>query len=839
MFILEESQLLEDTIKDPEILELYKVLRQQESQNERSPYIDKILASEKCVGLIDLLLRLSKTNGTPVEEPADESIKFTHEQRDLLIQCGQQDTASLALIVSATLLELFVIDNFIGPTSDDNLKQSYDNLPSIFQDLSQRIDFRSLSRDGSEVYHKVTNPWLLRVAQLCWICLNSLGCSRRLLELEFLVWKHRCLTINLMILLEPAETLMNELRRVQEFIFDHHILNEKDNNTQLTRFNIVALCCELGQSALLRDGVTFCRKFFDYACELSGITIEHTGILGKRTRFQHNNIPQLVVKISRKEVSEYSDLTVDDNSTLPNDIKLEDDTLLPDVAFVDDDENIISGIRRPDSGIAEQLLMLTKLDMFLKSDVMEESLKDEWALAYLSSIVKTATIWSVKYKALALRSLVEKKHTRRTDRALLQLEELAKTVEKCDELHHKRKLSFYSVLPPSSWQMQRLLGDTSVELGLFKSGLDLYLKIEYWEGIIKCYSALGQTVKAQQVIQQELKKKETPYLYCLLGDAMDSTEYYVKSWELSKGKFARAKKSIGTYYYVRKDFNKAIESYEQALAVNPSNVSVLSLLAYSCLTVENYERAAECYRNLTYFDDTNFLAWNNLSKAYIKTNQKERAWRTLREALKCNYDEWKIWENFMVVSIEIGALDDVIEAWHRILDLKSSHKDDQILNNLTNSLIGRPSSKADHSYMKLLAEALKLVARLNSTSDCSPRLWICYFKLLIKEFALLKHKSEQPGGGALNNFDIDSRISKITNALQRSNPTSLTADKEWYHCPKKISRVLECYSELADYYLFALDVLGPRPELWRQWKYFKLSVINVMKTLEKRGYECN
>lgn len=843
MFILEESQLLEDTIKNPTVRDLYKTLRLNESSNSRCPFIE-VLDTKESILLIDTFLNHCDRNGYTVSNSDNEKFeKLSPAERDefckkLNLEIG--DVASLSLVMAAALTQLFVIDNFVGPTNANVTEKEYQNLPTNLKALSERIDYKSLAQDGSEVYHRVVNPWTLRLSQLLWTFLGSLGCSRKLLELEFLIWKHRHLTIHLMTLLEPSETFLSDLRKVQDFIFDHHIINDtKENKTQLVRFNIVELCCELIQSALLRDGITSCRKIMEYVSELSGFAIEHTGVLGKRTKFQHNDIPQLVVKVTKKDRDENKSRygpTEDLNpQELPKDITLDDDTLLPDITFVNEGRHNLIDEQSLDA--EAQLLMLTQLDYILKTEVMEESLKDEWTLAYLRSITKSATIWVLKYKALAHRSVVERKHMRKMDRALLQMEELIKTVES-NSLEHKRMKSFYSILPLSSWQVQRALGDMSCDLGLLKNALNIFLKIEFWEGIIKCYCVLGQTVKAEKVIRQELEKHETPYLYCLLGDATENIEYYEKSWLLSKGRFARAKKSIGTHYYVRKEYDKAIENYELALSASPSNVSILSLLAYSCLITERYEKAAECYRNLTYIDDTSFLAWNNLSKVYIKLNQKERAWRTLREAIKCNYEEWKIWENFMVVSIEIGALDDVITAWHRIIDIRSSHKDDQILSKLTWALTKRPTDKIDNDYVKLLGEAIKLVARLIATSDCSPRLWICQFKLLVKEFGI-SMRAEQTGDKKLSKMDIDSRVGKITNALQRATPTSLIADTNWMHEPNKIDRILKSFDELIDCYLYALETMGPRPELWRQWKYTRLTLQNVMKTLENRGYMIN
>lgn len=54
-----------------------------------------------------------------------------------------------------------------------------------------------------------------------------------------------------------------------------------------------------------------------------------------------------------------------------------------------------------------------------------------------------------------------------------------------------------------------------------------------------------------------------------------------------------------------------------------------------------------------------FEAWNNLAKAYIKLGQKDRAWRALQEAVKCNYDNWKVWDNLMAVSTDCADFHEV------------------------------------------------------------------------------------------------------------------------------------------------------------------------------------
>lgn len=828
MYCLEESQLLEDTIVDKDLCKLYNLLRLNEASNDPELYINQILLSNKGLELTKILLEL---HAIQLASQSSDKFKYPPEQVDaLLVKLGlktKDDLAALALVLSATFVQLFVVYNFVNTASEP----SHSSLPQHLIQFSQNIDHKSLAVDGFEVHHMISECWLLKLAQLSWNFLESTGNRRKMLDLEFLVWKHRYLTVHLMLFLEPAESIQNEIKKLQEFIFDHHIINDaRENTTQLSRFNIVELCCELIQSCLHRGGLTFCHKFYDYASETSGISIEHTGALGKRTRFQQKDLSQLVIKVSTTNAKEHESqqLTPEEMADLPLDVKLDDDTLLPDISFApggDVDET-------SEPNIGAQLLMLADLEILLKTEAMEESLRDEYALAFLRTLSRSASVWSLKHKVLVLRSQVERKHMRKMDRALRQMEELIKIEKSVGS--RSRLRCFYSTLPLSQWQVHRSLGDMSCDLGLFKNALSIYQKIEYWDGIIKCHCALHQSSKAESIIRQELTKNETSYLYCLLGDVTDNIEYYEKSWALSKSRFARAKKSIGTYYYVRKQYPEAIEHYEQALKASPSNIGILSLLAYCCLALERYERAAECYRNITYEDDGNFLAWNNLSKAYLKMDQKERAWRTLREAIKCNYEEWKIWENFMVVSADLNAFDDVIIAWHRLIDIKSSHKDDQILNRLTYWLTSVPSSQVNSEYNRLLKDALKLIGRLQSTSDCSPRFWICYYKLLIKEFDLTQHEFKQEDR-VMSKLELDSRVSKIINALQRATPTTLLNDNDWVQA-EKANHVVDLFNELVECYQFAFEVLGPQEKIWRQWKYLKLTMTNCLKLLEIKGY---
>lgn len=368
--------------------------------------------------------------------------------------------------------------------------------------------------------------------------------------------------------------------------------------------------------------------------------------------------------------------------------------------------------------------------------------------------------WSIRIAALLSNITFESSHKRTVERSLRQCEQIFKLLTAADNaknfhryfrfrIEQKKNCSlmnyfsyirlsfaYVSFIRPR-WYVKCLLADLMVSLGLIKSALDLYLQIEKWHSVIECYNTLElnhkvcsfilarlryrrcflyyqndffNSFQAAEIIRNELNKKETVELYCLLGDATDDKSYYEKAWELSNHRSGRAHRHLGCYYFAKKQYEEAIPYLEHSLVINSLQENVWARLGYAALSLERWELAAKAYRQYTNIEPNGYESWNNLAKAYLNLGDKSRAHKILHEALRCNFDNWKVWENFLIVSIDTGNFEDVLNAHHRLGELKEKYLDKEILGIVVKAIHenlfdadGRPAERLTVKAQNLLA----------------------------------------------------------------------------------------------------------------------------------------
>lgn len=654
-----------------------------------------------------------------------------------------------------------------------------------------------------------------------------MGFENDIEKMHLLVWSLRCAIIHQISLKCVTSSLYEEISQYTE-----QIVRLLEQDGQLEKFNKplrMDLLNEIVNTLLWYGDIEKCRRHFAELQELAEVKFQLTGCMGVRTRFQEKALPQLMVSVDRADQDRPDEPPGNSHSKvdLPKNEPLEDDTMLPDVQFVADSGD--TSIGRVELSHLEQCLLLTSIKYSYRFGSSSDQLLREELLAYIGFLLAHSTVWPVQFVLLELRSMFEKSKRRQVERSMKQIETLTNCVRECKcrlrpEQVLRRIESFYSTLPSPFWTVERHLADLLASLGVFKSALDYYIRLQSWDDVILCYRQIGRPDKAEEIVRQKLKQdgQNQPDMLCLLGELTGDICHYEQSWQVSQHKYARAPKMLGLHYFRVKDYGKALECFRKSIEANSIQTDVWYRVGFICLEKQDWKQAAEAYRRVLQFDSESYEAWNNLSKAYIHAGDHRRAWFTLQEAIKCNFDEWKIWENYLLICASVAAYSDMIQAWNRLIDLKEKYTDDQLAHVLASAVIGDVPDVEKVPSGRLLARTVSLFARITSTSKASFTVWRLYARLL------LANRENEP--------------SKITRCLQRCQRELLSDG--WTNGVDSSLRVLQGALDLcADYLDCGQRFAEQRRPLFSSLRLWLQSVLSgaaqAKKNLELTNNEPN
>ncbi|KAI2796359.1 Tetratricopeptide repeat domain 27 [Blomia tropicalis] len=668
-------------------------------------------------------------------------------------------------------LQLYVVDNFLCfiETNDE------------FKDCLQFVEKLSTNPNiNSFNLNIVRSSVLLRFSR--YILKSLVNSENDSLDLfHCLVWSTRCCIVHQMSLKMKSDLLFDEYMRYVNQIVPY-IEEDKSQFTRQFKLNIVL---EIINSILFYGDTELAKKYFSMAQQLSHLEMNFIGRLGKRTMYQEKPVSQLMVKINKKRFESTDQEEEIFKVNLPKYEKLEDDTLLQDVKFEISDDGLDDDVQVR-LNESEQCFLMTTIEYTYRMGASNDNLLRDQLSASISFLLERTTVWSIAFALLEKRSYFERSSRRRIERSMKQLETLTNTVR--TEYDKKflvnevrgRIRHFYSILSSPFWHVEKLLADLLVSLGVVKSALDVYLRLELWNEVVGCYRQLKRPDKAEEIVRNLLERDgdNQPNLHCILGEITGDIECYHHALKLTNQKYAPATKMLGMHYFALREFDKALDYYQQSVATNSSQPDLWFRIGYIGLIEENWELAANAYRQVLQFEENSFEAWNNLSKAYIKLGDKPRAMRTLQEAIKCNFENWKIWDNYIAVAIDVGAFNEAIEAWNRLIDFKNGNVDDNIITILVEAVVGNILDCDGEPSGRCLPKLLKLFGRVTATSDGSAIFWRKYARLMI-------HNREKES-------------SRITQCLQKCHRKMIANEKcdlEYY------SKLVKHLIELVDEYM--------------------------------------
>lgn len=374
-----------------------------------------------------------------------------------------------------------------------------------------------------------------------------------------------------------------------------------------------------------------------------------------------------------------------------------------------------------------------------------DELQAEEIQPFVDMILSQKNTYTVRAVALLYRCKLEAKNRRTIERCLLQTEEVINSFKKESPPYLYRVPDVFGAGLIPIWKVESQYADLLLNIGLVKNSLDIYLKLKLWEEVIVCYTILQLKHKAAEIIKEQLDANPTVKLWCLLGtnfkifnkgfylcninvtgDATDDPNCYETAWEMSKKRSYRAQRHWGQYLFERKKYEECIPHFEKSVSINPLQPNIWFRLGFAALQTENWQTSATAFRRYTTLEPEGFEAWNNLAQAYIKLGNKRSAHQAILEALKCNFENWKVWENLLVVSCDISNFTDVIRAYHKLLDLKGKYLNVEVLSVLVFGVLNEMLDVEGKSSTQYLKKTRELLGRITSVHTGEGYVWELY-----------------------------------------------------------------------------------------------------------------
>jgi len=620
--------------------------------------------------------------------------------------------------------------------------------PEFCKELSKAI-IASLSIDGETAYHLTPNVLLLAFGK---VVLNS-SVLKKGFEPETLPWwRARVNFLHQRILSEATATLHNIIYEDIEKLLDR--ISSQDSDLR-AKFLI--------EKALIDTYFNYDSKALnglEEAASITGLEYAITGVLGKRTKFQQTDTSQLVV------LARSADVGSSKATAKPKTLDLNDDTILEAISFtpkstkVQVESALSAELASLDPGNQPQLQPLDAAILLLITETIKntnpaDGITREEMLPYAERVLQHSVNWEIYTLGLLIRSRIEGYKSRTVERGLLQLQAVVDQViadtagtdisydsnnavstflpkSKEDEVApiKERLLYIHQLSVPTRWELEAELASRWISLGGIRTALEIYERLEMWAEVALCWAATEKEDKARKVIRDQLfhplesgddsrdNRKEiepippnAPRLWCILGDIDQDPNHYERAWEVSKGRYARAKRSLGRHYFSQGEHQKSAEAYMESLKQNPLNGPSWFALGCCWLELENWEGAVEAFSRTVSLDEADAEAWSNLATALLrrktelpaqgewrnsdldqdrqdektnyengvegqmvvdKENNKRSALRALKRASSLKNDSWRLWENLLLISASVSppAYSDVVIALRRIIEIR-------------------------------------------------------------------------------------------------------------------------------------------------------------------------
>ncbi|KAJ7439855.1 hypothetical protein FB451DRAFT_1355616 [Mycena latifolia] len=600
-----------------------------------------------------------------------------------------------------------MILNWTGPDLDFKV---LDLLQITSSDVTEeglnRRAVSELAYGGEPAYHLTQFAVLLRLAQLL---LD--GSHEHCPSAAW--WKLRIALVHQQILDEPAVLPPTIISVLEPLVLAYTSDPELSGRLELEQG---LLHHQVAQDKLAAE-------YFIKAARATGMEYELTGALGKRTKFQQNELSQLVLLAE-------SQLKIDESPI--------DSTIHILLSCGPLRLSHLDPAGQPALHPLDQSILLA-MCLNVKNTSPVHGLTAEQMAPYVARVITHPRNWSVHTMALLLRARLESTRTRTVERATLQLQALIEQMPTADAPVTERLLYAHALPLPSKWEMERELATRFLSLGAVRSALDIFERLEMWEEAVKCWQAMerrdmgiaivrdlleGRKAEADVVLARgkagttdarrvSMDVAREAKLWCLLGDLEpeNAVAHYERAWDVSGQTAGRAMRSLGGYYFARAEFPTAIACLKKAVAINPLLSRSWFILGCTCMRAEDWGEAKAAFSRCVAIDEEDGESWSNLASMYMRVGTDNKmieesgsaavpfenkllAYRALKQGLRSAYENWRMWYNYMIISMEVGELAEACRALGRVIETRGAEAiDEDVVERLVNAVTRGPTAE--------------------------------------------------------------------------------------------------------------------------------------------------
>lgn len=141
----------------------------------------------------------------------------------------------------------------------------------------------------------------------------------------------------------------------------------------------------------------------------------------------------------------------------------------------------------------------------------------------------------------------------------------------------------------------------------------------------------------------------------------------------------------GNQFYYQGEYSKALNNYESALEIDPSNSLALKCKGWTLQTMGRPEDAIESYEKVIDIDPMDYYAWINKGGAFYDQGKYEDAIEYYDNAIELDQSNPYAWNARGAASASLGNHEEALEYYEKALKLDPNYC--LALNNKANSLI--------------------------------------------------------------------------------------------------------------------------------------------------------